>query len=88
MAKTTTMIIKQFRVQNIKTGKIIVMNENSINALKRHHLWNDFDILPEPKPIEQPIVTEFVDTSNIVITNVDESPIEQSEKPKRKNKKS
>jgi hypothetical protein len=62
------MIIKQFRVQNIKTGKIIVMNENSINALKRHHLWNDFDILPEPKPIEQPI--------------------EQSEKPKRKNKKS
>lgn len=82
------MIIKQFRVQNVKSGKIIVMNENSINALKRHHLWKDFDILPEPKQIEQPVVNQIVELTNVDKSIVDESPIEQIEsKPKRKNKK-
>ena len=82
------MIIKQFRVQNVKSGKIIVMNENSINALKRHHLWKDFDILPEPKPIEQPVVNQIVELTNVKQSIVDESPIEQIQsKPKRKNKK-
>lgn len=87
------MILKEYKVLNIKTGKVIVMNDNSINALKKHNLWHGFDILEQPKKIDIPVVNEFVDTSNIVITNVDESivdesQIEQPEKPKRKNKKS
>lgn len=72
------MIIREHKVLNIKTGKVIVMNDNSIKALKKHNLWHGFDILPELKPIEQPIVNEFVDTSNIVITNVDESNVDES----------
>jgi len=95
------MIIKEHRVLNIKTGKIIVMNDNSIKALKKHNLWHGFDILDQPKNIEIPVVNKIVQSPIIVemdettiidesiVDNVivDESPIEQPEKPKRKYKK-
>ena len=96
------MIIKEHKVLNIKTGKVIVMNDNSIKALKKHNLWHGFDILDEPKKIEIPVVnkivqnpiiiemdeTTIIDESIVDNVNVDESQIEQPEKPKRKNKKS
>lgn len=96
------MIVKEYKVLNIKTGKVIVMNDNSIKALKKHNLWHGFDILEKPTQIEIPVVkqivqspiivemdeTTIIDESIVVETNVDELPIETESKPKRKyNKK-
>lgn len=95
------MIVKEYKVLNIKTGKVIVMNDNSIKALKKHNLWHGFDILEKPSQIEIPVVnkivqspiivemdeTTIVDESIVVDTNVDETPIEDESKPKRKYKK-
>jgi hypothetical protein len=96
------MIIREYKVLNIKTGKVIVMNDNSIKALKKHNLWHGFDILEKPTNIEIPVVnkivqnpiivemdeTTIIDESIVDNVIVDESPIEQPEKPKRKYKKS
>jgi hypothetical protein len=97
------MIVKEYKVLNIKTGKVIVMNDNSIKALKKHNLWHGFDILEKPiqseipvvnKIVQSPIIVEMDETTIIespivVETIIDESPIEdETEKPKRKYKKS
>ena len=92
------MIVKEYKVLNIKTGKVIVMNDNSIKALKKHNLWHGFDILEKPTQIEIPVVnkivqspiivemdeTTIIDESIVVDTNVD---LSETEKPKRKYKK-
>lgn len=86
------MIVNEYKVLNIKTGKVIVMNDNSIKALKKHNLWHGFDILEQPKKIE-PIIQQstpqpIVEPTIVVKTIVDESPNETESKPKRKyNKK-
>jgi len=92
------MIIKEYKVLNIKTGKVIVMNDNSINALKKHNLWHGFDILEKPTNVEIPVVNKIVQNPIIVeideTTIIDESIVDEqnvdlseTEKPKRKNKK-
>lgn len=74
------MIIQEFKVLNIKTGKIIVMNDNSIKALKKHNLWHGFDILEQPKKIES-----IVQTPIVIEPIIEEMPVEISEsKSKRK----
>lgn len=87
------MIVNEYKVLNIKTGKIIVMNDNSIKALKKHNLWHGFDILEQPKKIEpiiqqptpQPIVEPTIVVETIIDESiVDESPNETESKPKRK----
>lgn len=87
------MIVNEYKVLNIKTGKIIVMNDNSIKALKKHNLWHGFDILEQPKKIEpiiqQPIPQPIVEPSIVVETIIDESIVDEStneteSKPKRK----
>lgn len=74
------MIIKEHKVLNIKTGKVIVMNDNSIKALKKHNLWHGFDILDQPKNIEIPVVNKIVQSPIIVemdeTTIIDESIVE------------
>ena len=98
------MIVKEYKVLNIKTGKVIVMNDNSIKALKKHNLWHGFDILEKPSQIEIPVVkqivqspiiiemdeTTIIDESIVINTNVDEQNVDlsETEKPKRKYKKS
>jgi len=67
------MIIKEYKVLNIKTGKVIVMNDNSINALKKHNLWHGFDILEKPTNIEIPVVNKIV--QNPIIVEMDETTI-------------
>lgn len=91
------MIVNEYKVLNIKTGKVIVMNDNSIKALKKHNLWHGFDILEQPKKIEpiiqqptpKPIVEPTIVVETIIDESiVDESPNETESKPKRKyNKK-
>lgn len=82
------MIVNEYKVLNIKTGKIIVMNDNSIKALKKHNLWHGFDILEQPKKIEpiiqQPTPQPIVEPTIIDESIVDESPNETESKPKRK----
>lgn len=87
------MIVNEYKVLNIKTGKVIVMNDNSIKALKKHNLWHGFDILEQPKKIEpiiqqptpQPIVEPSIVVETIIDESiVDESPSETESKPKRK----
>lgn len=63
------MIVKEYKVLNIKTGKVIVMNDNSIKALKKHNLWHGFDILEKPTQIEVPVVKEIVQSPIIVEMN-------------------
>jgi len=74
------MIIKEYKVLNIKTGKVIVMNDNSIKALKKHNLWHGFDILEKPTNIEIPVVNKIVQSPIIVemdeTTIIDESIVE------------
>jgi len=91
------MIVNEYKVLNIKTGKVIVMNDNSIKALKKHNLWHGFDILEQPKKsepiIQQPTPQPIVEPSIVVETIIDESIVDEStneteSKPKRKyNKK-
>ena len=97
------MIVKEYKVLNIKTGKVIVMNDNSIKALKKHNLWHGFDILEKPiqseipvvnKIVQSPIIVEMdettiIDESIVINTNVDEQNVDlsETEKPKRKYKK-
>ena len=90
------MIVNEYKVLNIKTGEVIVMNDNSIKALKKHNLWHGFDILEQPKKIEsiiqqptpQPIVEPSIVVETIIDESiVDESPNETESKPKRKYKK-
>jgi hypothetical protein len=82
------MIVNEYKVLNIKTGKIIVMNDNSIKALKKHNLWHGFDILEQPKKIEpiiqQPTPQPIVEPTIVVETIIDESTNETESKPKRK----
>jgi len=87
------MIVNEYKVLNIKTGKVIVMNDNSIKALKKHNLWHGFDILEQPKKIEpiiqqptpQPIVEPTIVVETIIDESIiDESPNETESKPKRK----
>ena len=74
------MILKEYKVLNIKTGKIIVMNDNSIKALKKHNLWHGFDILEKPIQIEVPVVKQIFQSPIIVemdeTTIIDESIVE------------
>lgn len=67
------MIVKEYKVLNIKTGKVIVMNDNSIKALKKHNLWHGFDILEKPTQIEVPVVKEIVQSP--IIVEMDETTI-------------
>jgi len=97
------MIIREYKVLNIKTGKVIVMNDNSIKALKKHNLWHGFDILDEPKKIEIPVVnkivqspiivemdeTTIIDESIVVDTIIDESIVDETpiEQPEKPKRK-
>jgi hypothetical protein len=68
---------KKIRIQNVKTGVVFFKTETAVKIMKKHGLFDDFQVIPDliPTPIvEQPIVQEE--------TQTELTPVKRGRKPK------